>query len=719
MGNERLKTFFWAAFLALAAAVGNVGSIATGFHLEDLHIWVLAVSWALAAVVFGLCFTKRVGLYPLIGVGVLACWLWQKGPLDRSTELLVYKLSSVYHTAYGWDTLSWSNESFAETDVTTALCWLGLGILILVMHCVINRRSLLVAAVAAFLPLVSCMVVTDTPPHALYLYLVFLSVILLLLTQTVRRRDAAQGNRLCAIVALPVALILGALFLLNPEAEYDHQSDAQKLEDAIVELFTDTPQPTLPQVTFPEVQLPPILEGFTSEDVNLSWVGPKSKNYMNVMTVTAPQSGTLYLRGISYDSYDGSSWSCTVEDGTDALTWPAAGTLTPIGDITISTVTTHDVLYRPYYPAHDLWYEALTEGAVPNTGNIKTYSVAQAVLSGSERLQDFDRNTDPYLELPSATREWAQALAAQILGEKIPLSRYDLTHEKAAAIAAYVRNSARYSLDTGYMPAGEEDFARWFLESSDTGYCVHFATATTLLLRAAGFPARYVTGYTFQAQAKEPVTVRGYNSHAWVEYRLPFESWRPLESTPADLGDSPVTPTTQPGDPTETTGGPPEDTTQPDVTFPPKPTDSPESTHQGTQPDTPGTQQPGTQETPSRLWTFLEKALGLLLPVLLAAALVLAQWQLRLRLRLKRLYSGRPNQRALARWQDVVFMSRLLGKHPEDSLFQLAQKAKYSQHTLTAEELALFNQALAALRRELQQKPLPHRLLHTLILALY
>ena len=35
----------------------------------------------------------------------------------------------------------------------------------------------------------------------------------------------------------------------------------------------------------------------------------------------------------------------------------------------------------------------------------------------------------------------------------------------------------------------------YFLTENKKGYCMHFASAGVLLLRAAGVPARYVEGY--------------------------------------------------------------------------------------------------------------------------------------------------------------------------------------------------------------------------------
>ena len=57
------------------------------------------------------------------------------------------------------------------------------------------------------------------------------------------------------------------------------------------------------------------------------------------------------------------------------------------------------------------------------------------------------------------------------------------------------------------MDLDSEDFAIWFLTEADTGYCIHFATAAVVLLRAAGIPARYVDGYVVNTQKDVPVEI--------------------------------------------------------------------------------------------------------------------------------------------------------------------------------------------------------------------
>ncbi|HET9653258.1 MAG TPA: DUF3488 and transglutaminase-like domain-containing protein, partial [Usitatibacter sp.] len=66
-----------------------------------------------------------------------------------------------------------------------------------------------------------------------------------------------------------------------------------------------------------------------------------------------------------------------------------------------------------------------------------------------------------------------------------------------------------------------------FLFHSKQGFCEHFSGSFALLMRAAGIPARIVTGY--QGGEVNPLNkeliVRQADAHAWVEVWLPGEGW--------------------------------------------------------------------------------------------------------------------------------------------------------------------------------------------------
>jgi transglutaminase-like putative cysteine protease len=78
-----------------------------------------------------------------------------------------------------------------------------------------------------------------------------------------------------------------------------------------------------------------------------------------------------------------------------------------------------------------------------------------------------------------------------------------------------------------------ENWVDEFLFDTRRGFCEHFAGSFVFLMRAAGVPARVVTGY--QGGELNPMdgylTVRQSDAHAWAEVWLPGEGWRRVDPT--------------------------------------------------------------------------------------------------------------------------------------------------------------------------------------------
>jgi len=96
--------------------------------------------------------------------------------------------------------------------------------------------------------------------------------------------------------------------------------------------------------------------------------------------------------------------------------------------------------------------------------------------------------------------------------------------QAAEEIAARVRSQVRYMAGaTGVRTDAQE---AW---DQGQGVCQDMAHVTVALLRAAGLPARYVSGYLHADPSAEPGQTAVGESHAWVEYWA--GSWRPLDPT--------------------------------------------------------------------------------------------------------------------------------------------------------------------------------------------
>lgn len=98
---------------------------------------------------------------------------------------------------------------------------------------------------------------------------------------------------------------------------------------------------------------------------------------------------------------------------------------------------------------------------------------------------------------------------------------------------AYFRNEAFfYSLKPPQLGVnGIDDF----LFISRRGFCEHYASTFVFLMRAAGVPARVVTGY--QGGERNPLgdywIVRQRDAHAWAEVWLPDQGWTRVDPTAA------------------------------------------------------------------------------------------------------------------------------------------------------------------------------------------
>ena len=73
-----------------------------------------------------------------------------------------------------------------------------------------------------------------------------------------------------------------------------------------------------------------------------------------------------------------------------------------------------------------------------------------------------------------------------------------------------------------------------FLLHSRSGHCEYFATATVLLLRELGIPARYAVGYAVHEPSGHGYIVREHDAHAWcLVWDEPAQAWEDFDTTPA------------------------------------------------------------------------------------------------------------------------------------------------------------------------------------------
>lgn len=112
--------------------------------------------------------------------------------------------------------------------------------------------------------------------------------------------------------------------------------------------------------------------------------------------------------------------------------------------------------------------------------------------------------------------------------------RAQAPNDAVAAVEGFLRKEFRYAMfvpEHRPGPAALEDF----LVRTRAGHCEYFATATVLLLRAAGVPARYAVGYAVDefSPLEGRYVVRARHAHAWALAYL-NGAWQDVDTTPGD-----------------------------------------------------------------------------------------------------------------------------------------------------------------------------------------
>lgn len=103
----------------------------------------------------------------------------------------------------------------------------------------------------------------------------------------------------------------------------------------------------------------------------------------------------------------------------------------------------------------------------------------------------------------------------------------------AASLNEFFQTKFKYSLNQTAKSDQASPLAGFLLQDRK-GHCEYFASATVLLLREAGIPARYATGYSVNefSDLEKQYVVRGRNAHAWAIAYL-NGAWQTLDTTPA------------------------------------------------------------------------------------------------------------------------------------------------------------------------------------------
>jgi hypothetical protein len=142
---------------------------------------------------------------------------------------------------------------------------------------------------------------------------------------------------------------------------------------------------------------------------------------------------------------------------------------------------------------------------------------------------------EPEFQIPPSEAAVMARVVTELGLREVPLE------EKITRLRRHFVKNFRYTrynrTREDFDPAKHGTLLGKFLTDTRAGHCEFFATATALLLREAGVPTRYVTG--FMAAEIDPKTqqalLRGTHAHAWCRaWDAGLNRWIDVDLTPPD-----------------------------------------------------------------------------------------------------------------------------------------------------------------------------------------
>lgn len=256
-----------------------------------------------------------------------------------------------------------------------------------------------------------------------------------------------------------------------------------------------------------------------------------------------------YLRGTAFDLYRGQRWhsaanlvfdqSVPMADLSDQRVLPTGPAQTslagysnrplrrflladqPSTDKTDTIVVRNDTTKGPviFLPLNVRVIEASSEELTMSRHGIvragidvsKPYLAIATSAGKREKLSTLRRRI--MLDVPDSIRETITRVTENIVNPNAT------PKGKAVAIERYFQRNYEYEINKTKSPDGVDPLSH-FVSTRHAAHCEYFASATVMMLRSAGVPARYVTGYIVDEVSDDDESLwyaRNRDAHAWVE----------------------------------------------------------------------------------------------------------------------------------------------------------------------------------------------------------
>jgi transglutaminase-like putative cysteine protease len=269
---------------------------------------------------------------------------------------------------------------------------------------------------------------------------------------------------------------------------------------------------------------------------------------------TSPKSRPQYLEGLTYDNYDGHTWTSTSNTSSQ---FEANRSIPIEATNSRQQITTNVTIIKPpegtkhyiFAPAQPVSF------SVPTTlyGNgIITAWTQQNPLTQGESYQAISLISGATAQdlSPVQVHQYNSALLSN-LGQSYVQKPADLSknpiiqrtlqkwiqgstgvYSKVKALESHLSDKSQFTYSVTNPPVPTNvDAVAWLLQTHQ-GYCTYYATAMVVMVRMLGIPARIVNGFTQGSLQGHTWVVNGTDAHSWVQVYYPGYGWINFDPTP-------------------------------------------------------------------------------------------------------------------------------------------------------------------------------------------
>lgn len=546
----------WSIFYGTAGTLGILHGIADAFEIpydpNIILIWTVLFS-VIWGVVSGwkqyrtYLFPSAAALFAWIGF-----WKWKeiREGVCRSLERATEAVNAYYQV--DWQPVEYVRAGGISTE-QTALLAAAVLISCLLVTGFLQKRGKICLTVLLALGFLSPFLVGQVPEDRT-VWELFAAVMGLLAMQTalpgkrgqVRFSGAANG----VLVGTAALAFAGGTFIVEPLLQTIFPPDSPKQKLALEELWQDIRKDSGESGSADHAK-----GGVGNGDLSVAGRLEPGKEPQLKVTVSGKPQSDLYLCGYIGTDYNGKRWE-KLERGArdqlgrreeleerkgDSYHWlrERKEEIRLLAEY-IDTEKAYE--YLPYGSRVRKEQEVWGDTYIKGTGRT-TYATSFCELAESDWKERMEKTCG---EVLGGTSEYDRFVSEQYLKidekQKKKLLQIPLEGETLFAVAdsmeRWFGEHTTYSLSPGKVPWGE-DYTEYFLFENKKGYCVHYATAATLLFRSYGIPARFVSGYLIDEEQWKAaddgayqVTATGADAHAWTEIYTGDGIWIPVELTP-------------------------------------------------------------------------------------------------------------------------------------------------------------------------------------------